>query len=176
MGAGSRAEAVSSSMVQLFDRVRSAFRPSQKRHYVFTPRDLTRWTLSLLRMPLPGKWFFHSTNSLDSDALIRAVAYEADRVFRDRLASPADRSNFDDMVAEIFPRRGNLDILFVPAQLPIPPLGTGLTVAPVPKSDYASILQKAITRYEFEVALFPHVLTDELVEVCAKLDESLTGI
>lgn len=79
------------------------------------------------------------------------------------------------MVAEVFPRRGAADILFIPSQLPIPPLGSGLSLAPVPKADYASILQKATTRYEFEVAMFPHVLTDELVEVCARLDEALTG-
>ena len=106
---------------------------------------------------------------------MRVVAYEADRVFRDRLA-PSDQSNFDDMAAEIFPRRGGSEIVFISPQQPIPPIGSGLSLSSVPKSDYFSILQKAVTRYEFEVAIFPHVLTDELVEVCARLDEVLTGI
>ena len=61
-------------------------------HYVFTPRDLTRWSLGLLRYDLADSK--HKT----ADHVLEVWAYEANRLFRDRLVGSVDIEAFDDIL------------------------------------------------------------------------------
>ncbi|EDO28384.1 predicted protein, partial [Nematostella vectensis] len=83
-------QTLAGSMVSVYDQIRAKFTVDDYSHYLFTPRDLTNWVLSLLRYDLdPG--------SSDSSAnlLLEVWAYEARRLFRDRLVGKQGLDRFD---------------------------------------------------------------------------------
>ena len=61
-------------------------------HYVFTPRDLTRWALGLLR---------YDVRSLGDGSFVSAWAHEALRLFRDKMSGEKDREKFDSIFSEV---------------------------------------------------------------------------
>ncbi|KAG5188873.1 dynein heavy chain, N-terminal region 2-domain-containing protein [Tribonema minus] len=64
------------------------FSVDDQRHYLFTPRDLTAWCSGLLRYDLQG-----------GEELLDCLAYEAQRLFRDRLVDVEAESRFDGIIA-----------------------------------------------------------------------------
>jgi len=50
----SKVRRLASSMVQVYNQLRTEFSVDDYSHYLFTPRDLTRWVLGLLRYDLKG--------------------------------------------------------------------------------------------------------------------------
>lgn len=70
------------SMVQLYAKVKEKFTVDDHRHYMFNPRDLTNWVFGLLRY------------DLSSQSLLDCWAYEAQRLFADRLVSQEDIKKF----------------------------------------------------------------------------------
>ncbi|KAK6729949.1 hypothetical protein RB195_006788 [Necator americanus] len=165
LGSSTRIEAMASVMVRLYEEVRSHFRPADRGHYIFTPRDLTKWTLGILRYELT-----------DESKVIDAIVFESKRIFRDRLATEEHVLKFDELLAYVIPTaRKEADTVFVSNGTLVPPHNVvGLQLVPYVKKDYRSILQKAVNRYEFEVANFSNALTDEACELCAKVDRALT--
>jgi len=69
-------------------QIRKHFTVDEYSHYVFTPRDLTQWVLGLLRYPL-------SDSSDTQDQLLEMWAYEAQRLFFDRLVEEKVLDQFD---------------------------------------------------------------------------------
>ena len=62
------------AMVDVHTNTRSKFTVDDHDHYLFNPRDLTIWVLQLLRYDI-----------VSVDTFLDAWAYEANRIFRDRL-------------------------------------------------------------------------------------------
>ncbi len=50
-----KAQQLAGTMVKVYDEVRQKFKPDDYGHYLFTPRDLTRWIMGLLRYDLMEK-------------------------------------------------------------------------------------------------------------------------
>ena len=71
---GGMAPKMASAMVELFTAVRSKFVVDEYKHYLFTPRDITQWALSLLRY-----------EAKNAQVLCEVWGYEASRIFKDRL-------------------------------------------------------------------------------------------
>mmetsp|Transcript_8125 Transcript_8125/g.10764 ORF Transcript_8125/g.10764 Transcript_8125/m.10764 type:complete len:2280 (+) Transcript_8125:2-6841(+) len=82
----SERERLARSMMDLYDQVKQKFSVDDHRHYLFTPRDLTAWSLSLLRY------------DLEAEELLDVFAYEAARLFRDRLVDADSEKRFDSML------------------------------------------------------------------------------
>uniref|UniRef100_A0A3Q4HAW8 Cytoplasmic dynein 2 heavy chain 1 n=1 Tax=Neolamprologus brichardi TaxID=32507 RepID=A0A3Q4HAW8_NEOBR len=83
------------SLVQLYEQVKAKFTVDDHSHYVFTPCILTEWVLSLLRYDLTA------AQSNVTDSVLEVVAYEARRLFRDRLVSSKDLHTFDNILSSI---------------------------------------------------------------------------
>lgn len=49
-GNEAKVHAMACSMVQMYEQLKEAFSVDDYGHYLFTPRDLTQWVLSLLRL------------------------------------------------------------------------------------------------------------------------------
>ena len=79
-------------MVNVYDQVRSKFSVDDYGHYLFTPRDLTRWATGLLRYDLSSV-----QSDMTADKVIEVFVYEAQRLFRDRLVGQ-DVNNFDSIL------------------------------------------------------------------------------
>ena len=65
-------------------------------HYLFTPRDLTKWVMSLLRYDLAS-----AKNENSSDHVLEIWAYEAHRLFRDRMVGEDSLMKFDNLLMTI---------------------------------------------------------------------------
>lgn len=67
------------AMVDIYANMKRRFTVDEHEHYVFSPRDLTRWVMQLLRYEVESE-----------AAFLQAWAYEACRIFRDRLVGVSD--------------------------------------------------------------------------------------
>ena len=76
--------------------MRSRFTVDDYSHYLFTPRDLTRWVLSFLRYDLTA-----GAKENTSDHLLEIWAYEARRLFRDRLVGQDGVNKFDNILMNV---------------------------------------------------------------------------
>ncbi|KAM9801492.1 cytoplasmic dynein 2 heavy chain 1 [Neosynchiropus ocellatus] len=83
------------SLVQLYEQVKAKFTVDDHSHYLFTPCILTEWVVSLLRYDLTA------AQSNVADSVLEVVAYEARRLFRDRLVSSRDLHTFDNILSSI---------------------------------------------------------------------------
>uniref|UniRef100_A0A7N9ATV1 Cytoplasmic dynein 2 heavy chain 1 n=1 Tax=Mastacembelus armatus TaxID=205130 RepID=A0A7N9ATV1_9TELE len=83
------------SLVHVYEQVKAKFTVDDHSHYLFTPCILTEWVLSLLRYDLTA------AQSNVTDSVLEVVAYEARRLFRDRLVSSKDLHTFDNILSSI---------------------------------------------------------------------------
>ncbi|KAM4627347.1 cytoplasmic dynein 2 heavy chain 1 [Polymixia lowei] len=83
------------SLVQVYEQVKARFTVDDHNHYLFTPCILTQWVLSLLRYDLTA------AQSNVTDSVLEVVAYEARRLFRDRLVSSKDLHSFDNILSSV---------------------------------------------------------------------------
>ena len=80
-------------------------------HYVFTPRDLTSWVLGLMRYPLSSSSEGGKTSAAGgSGPLLEMWAYEACRLFRDRLVGEKAHKQFDEILTSVVRADWSLDL------------------------------------------------------------------
>uniref|UniRef100_A0A1I7UMZ6 Cytoplasmic dynein 2 heavy chain 1 n=1 Tax=Caenorhabditis tropicalis TaxID=1561998 RepID=A0A1I7UMZ6_9PELO len=84
-------ESIAGRMVDVYNRIQSNFKSSESIVFQFSPRDLTNWTVSLLR------------HELDQGRLDAAICFEARRIFQDRLPTEADKQKFDEILRNVIP-------------------------------------------------------------------------
>ena len=82
------------AMVQLYIESQSRFVPKIQPHYVYSPRELTRWVRGLYEAIRP-------LETLSVEGLVRIWAHEALRLFQDRLVAEDERKWTDDTVRRI---------------------------------------------------------------------------
>lgn len=76
-------------VVSIWEQMRDKHSTSSQHHYRFTPRDITSWISGLSRY------------DLKSESVVEVLAYECQRIFRDRLSSNKDVSQFDTLLASM---------------------------------------------------------------------------
>ena len=82
------------AMVQLYTESQARFTPKIQPHYVYSPRELTRWVRGLYEAIRP-------LETLSVEGLVRVWAHEALRLFQDRLVADEERRWTDDTVRRI---------------------------------------------------------------------------
>ena len=82
------------AMVQLYIESQARFTPKIQPHYVYSPRELTRWVRGLYEAIRP-------LESLSVEGLVRVWAHEALRLFQDRLVEDDERKWTDETVRRI---------------------------------------------------------------------------
>lgn len=78
------AEALTKAMVQFYLDSQTRFTPDIQPHYVYSPRELTRWVRGVYEAIKP-------LESLTIEGLVRIWAHEALRLFQDRLVAEDER-------------------------------------------------------------------------------------
>lgn len=79
-----------------FLQLRAKFTVDDYSHYLFTPRDLTHWVLSFLRYDLAS-----GAKDNSADTVFEIFAYEARRLFRDRIVGQDGQLKFDNMLQSV---------------------------------------------------------------------------
>ena len=82
------------AMVSIYDFACSHFTSYQQPHYIYSPRELTRWTKGIYTAMKNGAIG-------DLSSLVRIWAYEALRLFQDRLVSKGEKNNLWEAIESI---------------------------------------------------------------------------
>ncbi|CRK46146.1 hypothetical protein BN1723_019919, partial [Verticillium longisporum] len=81
-------------MVKFYLESQQRFTPKIQPHYVYSPRELTRWARGIYEAIRP-------LENLSLEGLIRIWAHEALRLFQDRLVAEDERQWTDEAVRRI---------------------------------------------------------------------------
>ncbi|KAI8328287.1 dynein heavy chain [Blakeslea trispora] len=87
-------EALTGAMVDLYLASQKRFTPDIQAHYIYSPRELTRWVRGIYEAIKP-------LETLSVEGLVRIWAHEALRLFQDRLVNEEERKWTDDMIDSI---------------------------------------------------------------------------
>ncbi|XP_071951365.1 cytoplasmic dynein 2 heavy chain 1-like isoform X2 [Antedon mediterranea] len=184
-GSASRIHQLAGSMIQVYEQVRSRFTVDDYSHYLFTPRDVTQWVLALLRYDLNA-----STSEGTSDYVLEVWAYEARRLFRDRLVGEKGMAAFDSILMGVLQADWNaghvLDTLndnyFVTwgaraeagssAGAPLPPNGKAL--GKLTSKDLKEVIEKGVLDYGRETRELDLIIFREVLDHIARVDRVLT--
>uniref|UniRef100_A0A8B9E7P0 Cytoplasmic dynein 2 heavy chain 1 n=1 Tax=Anser cygnoides TaxID=8845 RepID=A0A8B9E7P0_ANSCY len=161
------------SMVQVYEQVRAKFTVDDHSHYLFTPCILTQWVLGLFRYNLTD-----GPSTQTADYVLEIVAYEACRLFRDKLVGMKDLHVFDNILMKVFQSDWGSDVLdnmadifyvtwgacqeaFTTPGQALPPHGRPL--GRLNSTDLKDAIKKGVIHYgrdkkEIEVLLFQEVL------------------
>jgi len=90
-GLRSYAEPLTDSMVDFYLQSQAHFTTDMQAHYIYSPRELTRWVRGLYQAIKP-------LDTLDLDGLVRLWAHEALRLFQDRLVAREEREWTDESI------------------------------------------------------------------------------
>ncbi|KAI8974487.1 dynein heavy chain [Pilobolus umbonatus] len=87
-------EPLTAAMVDLYLASQKRFTPDIQAHYIYSPRELTRWVRGIFEAIKP-------LESLTVEGLVRIWAHEALRLFQDRLVNEEERAWTDEMINSI---------------------------------------------------------------------------
>ncbi|XP_053312461.1 cytoplasmic dynein 2 heavy chain 1 isoform X2 [Spea bombifrons] len=177
---------IAGSMVQVYEQVRAKFSVDDYSHYLFTPSILTQWVLGLFRYDLSGG----SSKQLQ-DYVLEIIAYEARRLFRDRLVTTKELNTFDNILMSVLQGDWGSEILdnmtdlfyvtwgalheaggvFAPGQS-LPPHGRPL--GRLNSADLKDIIKKGVIQYSRDNRELDILLFHEVLEYMSRIDRVLT--
>lgn len=85
------AEPLTDAMVEVYTASQRRFKPEIQAHYIYSPRELTRWVRSMYQALKP-------LETLPVEGLVRIWAHEALRLFQDRLVTEAEKVWTDEAI------------------------------------------------------------------------------
>ena len=165
------AEAITDAMVEFYLASQARFTPAIQPHYIYSPRELSRWVRAMYEAMDPGKV---RGNALLPEDMVRLFAHEALRLFQDRLVDVEERKWTDDRLDECVRKHfGDVD-LSVCLQRPI-------LFSEWLSKQYVSVGQEELRKHvqarlrtfneeELDVKL---VVFDEVLEHILRIDRAL---
>ncbi|ESO93665.1 hypothetical protein LOTGIDRAFT_209197 [Lottia gigantea] len=186
-GSSSKINTLAGTMVQFYEQLRSKFTVDDYGHYLFAPRDLTSWVLNLLRYDLSS-----GANENTCDTVLRIWAYEAQRLFRDKIVGLEGRNRFDNMLMSAVRADWSTNIFdelastfyvtwgartdsgapAVAAGAPLPIFGKPLGL--LSSDDLKQVIEKGIRIYGRENRELDLLIFKEVLENMARVDRVLT--
>ncbi|XP_069942834.1 cytoplasmic dynein 2 heavy chain 1 isoform X1 [Cherax quadricarinatus] len=179
-GSQTKAQQLATSMVNVYQNVRDAFSADDYSHYLFTPRDLTRWVLGLLRYQV-------SSDDAALQPLLEVWLYEGCRLFRDKLAESADVQKFDAIIVSSIQSDWGMDLRdhLVNKYFVTPAVGVVAPGAPLPLHGYqlgqmspenwSEVVGNAVQQYSREKQELNLLIFTEVLEAMARVDRILTS-
>ncbi|MBZ3869929.1 Cytoplasmic dynein 2 heavy chain 1 [Sciurus carolinensis] len=185
-GSSSKIYLLAGSMVQVYEQVRAKFTVDDYSHYFFTPCILTQWVLGLFRYDLEGGSSNHPT-----DYVLEIVAYEARRLFRDKIVGAKELHLFDNILTSVFQGDWGSDILDNMADSfyvtwgarqnlgtraalgqPLPPHGKPL--GKLNSADLKDVIKKGLLHYGRDNQNLDILLFQEVLEYMSRIDRVLS--
>lgn len=155
--------------VDTYENIKQKFSVDDHRHYLLTPKELSKWVLGIMRYEAPG-----------AEALVEVLIYEAFRLFRDRLVNPESKAALDQLLYNQL--RTHLkygqtlgSIYFLSKVSTVPPVFPGYkTLGRLEKPDLEQTIRDTIKSYEREFKELDIILIDEMLDKFAQLERSLS--
>ncbi|XP_059035365.1 cytoplasmic dynein 2 heavy chain 1 isoform X5 [Mustela lutreola] len=185
-GSSSKIYLLAGSMVQVYEQVRAKFTVDDYSHYFFTPCILTQWVLGLFRYDLEG-----GSSNHPLDYVLEIVAYEARRLFRDKIVGAKELHLFDSILTSVFQGDWGSDVLdnmadsfyvtwgarhnsgtrVAPGQ-PLPPHGKPL--GKLNSADLKDVIRKGLIHYGRDNQSLDILLFQEVLEYMSRIDRVLS--
>ncbi|KAL4829789.1 hypothetical protein H8958_009079 [Nasalis larvatus] len=185
-GSSSKINLLAGSMVQVYEQVRAKFTVDDYSHYFFTPCILTQWVLGLFRYDLEG-----GSSNHPLDYVLEIVAYEARRLFRDKIVGAKELHLFDIILTSVFQGDWGSDVLdnmsdsfyvtwgarhnsgarAAPGQ-PLPPHGKPL--GKLNSTDLKDVIKKGLIHYGRDNQNLDILLFHEVLEYMSRIDRVLS--
>ncbi|XP_069747277.1 cytoplasmic dynein 2 heavy chain 1 isoform X4 [Narcine bancroftii] len=181
-----RIHQLASSLVQIYEQVRTKFTVDDNGHYLFTPCILTQWVLGLFRYDLEG-----GESQQSADHILEVIAYEAQRLFRDRIVGSRNLIIFDNILMSVIRGDWGSDSLdnmkgsfyvtwgasheagsMTAPDQPLPPHGKML--GKLSSSDLKDVIQKGIVQYGRDNREMDILLFYEVLDYMARIDRVLS--
>ncbi|TPX36351.1 hypothetical protein SmJEL517_g01576 [Synchytrium microbalum] len=96
------AEPLTSAMVELYLLSQKQFTPDSQAHYIYSPRELTRWVRGMYEAIRP-------LDTISLEVLIQIWAHEALRLFQDRLVREEERTWTDKTIDDVAARHFSIN-------------------------------------------------------------------
>lgn len=183
-GSRARIQQLASCTIQVYEEVRGLFLADDHSHYVFTPRDLTQWCMSLLRYDEAS---LMGSDGRSADPLLRAWAYEGNRLFRDRIVGVRGRERFDNLLSGLLMSEWSSHVLeslndgyYVTWGARQESMGEnvlpihGKQLGNLSVSDLKDIVSKGVSAYKRDVREIDILVFQEVLEYMARIDRVLT--
>ncbi|CAI9737451.1 cytoplasmic dynein 2 heavy chain 1-like isoform X1 [Octopus vulgaris] len=178
----SKIHSLAGSMVQLYEQLQAQFSVDDYSHYLFTPCDLTQWILNLLRYDLRD-----TASSNSSEHILEIWAYEASRLFRDRIVGPESRSRFDQILMSIIQADWSADVLDKLQSFYHVTWGSrstnssttsqkrnGKPLGRLSRDDLKSVIEKGLRAFCYENKIDDMLIFKEVIDHIARVDRVLT--
>jgi len=156
-------DALTSSMVEFYLRSQERFTQDMQPHYIYSPRELTRWVRGIYEAIRP-------LEELDLNGLIRLWAHEGLRLFQDRLVLEEERewtNDYLDGIANKFFPTISKDTLRRPILYSNWLSKNYISVDPLELRDYIKARLQIFYQEELDI---PLVLFDDLLEHILRID------
>ncbi|XP_073414467.1 cytoplasmic dynein 2 heavy chain 1 isoform X2 [Dendrobates tinctorius] len=178
-GSVSKIHQLAGSMVQVYEQVRMKFSVDDHSHYLFTPCILTQWIFGLFRYDLSG------------DNVLEVVAYEARRLFRDRIVTSKELNVFDNILMSILQGDWGSDVLDHMADLFYVTWGAlheaGSVLAPgqalpshgrpigkLNSADFKDVIKKGVIQFSRDNRELDILLFHEVLDFMSRVDRVLS--
>ncbi|XP_057314672.1 cytoplasmic dynein 2 heavy chain 1-like isoform X2 [Hydractinia symbiolongicarpus] len=172
---------LSKSTIQIYEQVRGKFTVDDYPHYIFTPRDVTQWVLGLLRYDISD-----STGDT-AEGLLKIWAYQAKRLFSDRLVSKDSSDKFDSMLASVIRNDWSVTLEDIKNTYYVT-WGTGGGISHtgnvagsfgrplgmLSRPDFKQIVAKGLAAFARDTKEIDYLIFREVLETVAKIDRVLT--
>ncbi|XP_047029280.1 dynein heavy chain, cytoplasmic isoform X1 [Helicoverpa zea] len=158
------AEPLTQAMVKLYLASQERFTQDMQPHYVYSPREMTRWVRGICEAIRP-------LDNLNVEGLVRLWAHEALRLFQDRLVDDAERQWTDENI-------DNVAMMFFPGINREQALARPILYSNWLSKDYVPVLRDQLREYvKARLKVFyeeeldvPLVLFDEVLDHVLRID------
>eukprot|EP01116_Phalansterium_solitarium_P024802 TRINITY_DN91_c0_g1_i1.p1 TRINITY_DN91_c0_g1~~TRINITY_DN91_c0_g1_i1.p1 ORF type:complete len:4098 (+),score=2051.07 TRINITY_DN91_c0_g1_i1:208-12501(+) len=158
---------LANSMLDLYEQVKSKFSVDDYSHYLFTPRDLTKWVLGFLR---------YDQSNID---LLEVWNNEARRIFRDRLVNQESKERFDRVLDNINKTQWSMD--FKAADVFFTTIGSDAVdektkqrlLRKTNANDLKEVVTKGLTVFERDVKELHILLFNDILDHICRVDRVL---
>ncbi|KAF5093945.1 hypothetical protein D0Z00_003775 [Geotrichum galactomycetum] len=161
------ASILTSAMIEFYTRSQERFLSSEQTHYVYSPRELTRWVRGIYEA-------IHLLDVLPIEGLVRIWAHEALRLFHDRLAKDDERAWTHGLLQDVaYKHFLNVD-LNTALKMPIL-YSNWLTkdYLPVNKDELKAFVKARMRTFCEEDLDKPLILYDDLLDHVLRIDRVL---
>lgn len=159
------ADATTQAMLDVYTACQKRFTPDMQAHYIFSPRELSRWVRSLHSA-------LQTADTITLDGLVRLWLHEGLRLFQDRLVEPEERDWMDqciDAVArERFPALKDVDAVL--ARPVLYSSWTSTKYVPVHRNELRDYVRARLKVFYEEELDVPLVLFNEVLDHILRID------
>lgn len=157
-------ESLTEGMIDVYLRSQQKFENKDQSHYIYSPRELTRWCRGLLDA-------IRSLDFLSLDGLVRVWAHEALRLFSDRLSEQSERDWTFSMICDV--AKHHFPIVDEKAALQGPFLFSNWisrNYMPVDRSQLKDFLKERLKTFGEEEVEVNLALYDDLLDHVLRID------